>query len=103
GRSRREPRLDLIDRLSDPRHSVIGAHAHEPEDVVGQIRSVAFEPARQRGTELLHVEAPHEIRRAKVRRHPYLVVYAILPAQLVVLAIAHTSKHPGYWRERIKK
>jgi plasmid stabilization system protein ParE len=50
-----------------------------------------------------HVEAPHEIRRAKVRRHPYLVVYSILPDQLVVLAIAHTSKHPGYWRERIKK
>jgi hypothetical protein len=38
-----------------------------------------------------------------VRRHPYLVVYAVLPDQLVVLAIAHTSKKPGYWRERIEK
>ena len=46
---------------------------------------------------------PHEIRRAKVRRHPYLVVYAVLSDQLVVLAIAHTSKKPGYWRERIDK
>jgi len=45
----------------------------------------------------------HEIRRAKVRRHPYVVVYAVLPDQLVVLAIAHTSKKPGYWRERIGK
>jgi len=44
-----------------------------------------------------------EIRRAKVKRHPYLVVYAVLADQLVVLAIAHTSKTPGYWRERIAK
>lgn len=43
-----------------------------------------------------------EIRRTKVTRHPYLVVFAVLPDQLVVLAIAHTSKKPGYWRERIE-
>ena len=48
-------------------------------------------------------EGAHEIRRAKVKRHPYLVVYAVLADQLVVLAIAHTSKKPGYWRERIRK
>ena len=34
-------------------------------------------------------------------RHPYLVVYVILPEQIVILAIAHTSKKPGYWRERV--
>jgi toxin ParE1/3/4 len=45
----------------------------------------------------------YEIRRAKVKRHPYLVVYAVLPDQLVVLAIAHTRKQPGYWRKRIEK
>jgi len=50
-----------------------------------------------------HIGDAIEIRRAKVRRHPYLVVYAILPDQLVVLAIAHTSKKPGYWRERIER
>lgn len=42
-----------------------------------------------------------EIRRALVKRHPYLVIYAILPDQLVIIAIAHTSKRPGYWRDRI--
>jgi plasmid stabilization system protein ParE len=49
------------------------------------------------------VESPYEIRRAKVRRHPYLVVYAVLSDQLVVLAVAHTSKQPGYWRERAER
>jgi plasmid stabilization system protein ParE len=48
-----------------------------------------------------HLGGPFEIRRALVKRHPYLVVYAILPDQLVVIAIAHTSKQPGYWRHPV--
>ncbi len=47
------------------------------------------------------LRAPFEIRRAVVRKTPYLVVYAILPAQIVVVAIAHTRKAPGYWRRRL--
>jgi hypothetical protein len=43
---------------------------------------------------------PFEIRRALVKRHPYLIVYAILTDQLVILAIAHTSQRPGYWHKR---
>ena len=42
-----------------------------------------------------------EVRRAVVRRHPYLIVYAILPDQLVVIAVAHTRRKPGYWRTRL--
>lgn len=49
------------------------------------------------------LEAPFEIRRAKVKRHPYLVIYAVLEDQLVVLAIAHTNRNPGYWRDRMEK
>lgn len=47
------------------------------------------------------LRSPFEIRRALVKHHPYFVIYAILPDQLVILAIAHTSKQPGYWRGRI--
>ncbi|MGH7857257.1 MAG: type II toxin-antitoxin system RelE/ParE family toxin [Candidatus Binatia bacterium] len=41
-----------------------------------------------------------EVRNAVVRRTPYLLVYAILPDQLVVIALAHTKQEPGYWRRR---
>jgi plasmid stabilization system protein ParE len=47
------------------------------------------------------LQGPFEIRRALVKRHPYLVVYALLPAQLVIIAVAHTSRRPGYWRQRL--
>lgn len=46
-------------------------------------------------------DASLEVRRAKVSRHPYVVVYAVLPDQIVVLAVAHTSKRPDYWRDRV--
>jgi hypothetical protein len=38
---------------------------------------------------------------ALVKRHPYLVVYALRGDEIIVLAIAHTSREPGYWRERL--
>jgi hypothetical protein len=38
-----------------------------------------------------------------VRRHPYLVIYAELGDHIVVFAVAHTSKQPGYWRERLAR
>jgi toxin ParE1/3/4 len=42
----------------------------------------------------------HGTRRYRLKRFPYLVVYRICPDRIEVLAIAHTSRRPGYWRRR---
>jgi plasmid stabilization system protein ParE len=47
------------------------------------------------------LDSTYEVRRAKVRRHPYLVVYMVHPDQLIILAVAHTKKKPGYWARRV--
>ncbi len=47
------------------------------------------------------LDSTYEVRRAKVRRHPYLVVYMVHLDQLIILAVAHTKKKPGYWASRI--
>lgn len=49
------------------------------------------------------LDSAYEVRRAKVRRHPFLVVYMVQSDQLIILAIAHTKKKPGYWASRIDK
>jgi plasmid stabilization system protein ParE len=41
------------------------------------------------------------IRRALLNRFPYAVVFIELPDRLHVLAVAHTSRRPGYWLNRI--
>ncbi len=37
---------------------------------------------------------------ALLRRYPYCVVYQAPAAQIYVIAVAHTSRKPGYWQGR---
>jgi ribose 5-phosphate isomerase B len=39
-------------------------------------------------------------RRAQIRRFPYGVVYYVGNEKIIVLAVAHSSRRPGYWRKR---
>jgi plasmid stabilization system protein ParE len=43
-----------------------------------------------------------EIRRAKVEGFPYLVVYAELEEEIVVVAVMYAGRHPNYWRKRLR-
>ena len=41
-----------------------------------------------------------EYRRARVVRFPYIIVFQIRADEVVVVALAHTSRAPGYWNRR---
>lgn len=42
-----------------------------------------------------------DTRKCLMTRFPYLVIYAPLPNELLVLAVGHQHRKPGYWRERL--
>jgi plasmid stabilization system protein ParE len=42
-----------------------------------------------------------DMRRCLLTRFPYLVIYVPLPGELLVLAVGHQHRKPGYWRERL--
>jgi plasmid stabilization system protein ParE len=42
-------------------------------------------------------------RRALLRRFPYLIVYRVLDDRIVVVAIAHANRRPGYWHDRVRE
>jgi toxin ParE1/3/4 len=46
-------------------------------------------PFRDRGT-----------RRLLVQRFPYQIVYRVSTDEIVIIAIAHLKRRPGYWRKR---
>ena len=53
-------------------------------------------------------ETPHtwpilegDLRRRLVRRFPSGVLYRVDPDEIVIVAVAHLSKRPGYWKKRI--
>jgi plasmid stabilization system protein ParE len=42
-----------------------------------------------------------QVRRCRLRRFPYSVIYAQEGSDLLVLAVAHQHRKPGYWRTRL--
>jgi len=41
-----------------------------------------------------------QTRRTLVARFPYQVVYRLRPKEIVIVAIAHLKRRPGYWKNR---
>jgi plasmid stabilization system protein ParE len=41
-----------------------------------------------------------DVRRSLLRGYPYGVLYEVGPEAVVVLAIMHLRRAPGYWRDR---
>jgi hypothetical protein len=42
----------------------------------------------------------HGVRRARLRRFPYSVMYLVEPTQVVVIAVFHGSRNPDVWKAR---
>jgi toxin ParE1/3/4 len=43
----------------------------------------------------------HELHRYRLDRFPYSLIYRRRKDQLLIVAISHTAREPGYWRDRI--
>jgi hypothetical protein len=42
-----------------------------------------------------------DVRRCLVHVFPYAVLYSIEPDNVLIIAVMHCSREPGYWRHRI--
>jgi hypothetical protein len=55
----------------------------------------------------LYPEAWHSlgegIRRCRLTRFPYGLVYSVDEKDILVLAVAHLHRQPDYWRDRLKR
>ncbi len=63
------------------------------ESVIGQILEA---PARWPIIE-------DDVRRCLTRVFPYAIVYTIEPEYVLILAVMHCHREPGYWRRRVKR
>ena len=52
------------------------------------------------GSPVEGLDAPLDVRRVRVHRFPYQVVYMTLGEEIVVIAVAHDRRLPAYWAAR---
>lgn len=45
----------------------------------------------------------HGIRRCRLTRFPYGLIYGVEKDDIVVLAVAHLHRKPDYWRDRLRQ
>jgi plasmid stabilization system protein ParE len=43
-----------------------------------------------------------DVRRCLTRVFPYAVLYTIEPDYILIIAVMHCHREPGYWRHRVK-
>jgi toxin ParE1/3/4 len=66
-------------------------------DLLGEVMRVVQEIGEHPGAGSQHVA---DTRRLVTRRFPFSVVYSIRGEQIVIVAVAHHSRAPGYWSGR---
>jgi len=69
------------------------------DEYVRVLRDIEQSPARFALLETIETDV--EIRRAILKRFPYGIVYQVLPAESLVLAVMHLSRKPDYWIRRM--
>lgn len=50
----------------------------------------------------LSIAAKHGVRRLILKRFPYDLVFVEREQVIVVVALAHHARRPGYWRDRLR-
>ena len=66
-----------------------------------------FERAARAAVQAIHTDPERSplqkdgTRRFVLERFPFVIHYVDLPSAIWVLAFAHTSRKPGYWRRRL--
>lgn len=50
----------------------------------------------------MHREFDPPFRKLKTDRFPFQIVYVVEEQSIVVVAVMHQSRKPGYWKKRLK-
>lgn len=81
---------EAVQYFTEQRVEVAQAFINAIEDTVYRIREA---PTR-------YAVIDEDVRRCMARKFPYGVLYTIEQDYILVLAVMHCSREPGYWKSR---
>jgi plasmid stabilization system protein ParE len=97
-----KPVVELLAATAELEQAVAWYEQREPG--LGERLYVAFQEARLfiRRHPQAGLPFAHGTRKWRVPNFPYKVIYCNLPDQILIIAIAHDSRRPGYWQQRLR-
>jgi toxin ParE1/3/4 len=81
---------EAVQYFKEQRVEVAQAFINAIEDTIYRIRE---SPTR-------YAVIDDDVRRCMARRFPYGILYTVEPNYLLILAVMHCSRKPGYWKSR---
>ena len=89
-----EARLEFLDAVSyyESRQSGLGARFIQSMNAA--IAGINENPEAW-------AEIEQDVRRKLTRVFPYALLYTIEPGNILIVAVMHCHKEPGYWRSRL--
>jgi plasmid stabilization system protein ParE len=81
---------EAVQYYTEQRVEVAQAFINEIEDTVYRIREF---PTR-------YAAIDEDVRRCMARKFPYGILYTIEQDYILILAVMHCSREPGYWKSR---
>ena len=94
-------RLEVLPAAVAEAIAAVGWYLERDERVAGafedELARAFAEIGRAPETWPMHL---HGTRRLLLRRFPYEVVYKMYPEVVLIVAVAHCKRNPGYWRRR---
>lgn len=89
--------LAEVDHLNDER---LGLGDDFAEALYETADMIAMWP--QAGMVWPGLETRVEVRSLGIRRFPFRIVYVKEGSPFTIVAVAHTSREPGYWKQRVQ-
>lgn len=68
------------------------------DEFVNEVEAVV---ARVSANPRMHAKIYQDVRRAVVRKFPYIVLYQVEPTEVVIISVFHTSRDPADWQSRV--
>jgi plasmid stabilization system protein ParE len=94
-----------VEFLADARTEFYEAVAHYETEQTGlglRFSSKVIEASQLIGENpTLHRERPGGFRRVNLQVFPYYLAYFIRKDTVIIAAVAHGHRKPGYWRDRL--
>ena len=75
------------------------------DEFLDEVYRCAGLAARRPGTFPIDEDAPpgYVVRNVLLQRFPFRLIYSVRGGMLVVLAVAHAARQPGYWLDRLEE